>query len=237
MPSPLQIRCMTACPMRDFMARHGGMAEGVPNPPSVVEKVVIRDGEPVYRAGEPSSAVYFVYSGLVKLLARAGDADARSGRIVRIVQPAGVIGLEALFLASFECTAVAVSDVSACRISIADLKDMLDAVPRTRMRLLRYCYGELSRVQEWLADFVDHSATARVRIARLLLHMREGGTDRLHCLKHHDMASILGVAMETICRNLSQMTHDGLISEYKSASLSGYYDADIARLERVAHGG
>jgi CRP/FNR family transcriptional regulator len=217
--------------MRDFVARHGEAA-------TFIEKLTIRDGETVYRAGEPSSAVYCVYSGLVKLIAaKAGDADERAGRIVRIVQPVGVVGMEALFLSSFQCTAVAVNDVMACRISIANLKDMLDAVPRIRMRLLHYCYGELARVQEWLADFVDHSATARVRIARLLLHMREGKTDRLHCLRHHEMASILGVAMETICRNLGRMTHDGLISEYKSASVSGYYDADIPGLERVAHGG
>lgn len=236
MPNRLPIECMTKCPMRGLLAR-GGKAGGVAGPSAAIQTVAMRDGEQLYRAGEPTSGVFCVHSGLVKLVARVGDGEERAGRIVRIVQPAGVLGLESLFLSSFQCTAVAVNDVVACRISIADLKAMLDAVPRTRMRLLRYCYGELTRLEAWLADFADHSATSRVRIARLLLHMREGRTDRLHCLRHQDMASILGVAMETICRNLSRMTGDGLISEYRAAASSGYYRADIRRLEHLAHGG
>lgn len=225
--------CRKKCPLRDFTAV---MARAVANP-AAIEKLTLHDGEPAYRAGDPASAVYFVRAGLVKLVAGADAADERAGRIVRIAGAAGVIGLEALFLPSFRYSAIAMGKVAACRIATANLRCMLDAAPESKMRLLGYCHGELARVEAWLADFADHSATARVRIARLLLHMREGRTSRLHCLRHHDMAAVLGVAMETICRNLTRMTHDGLISEYKSASSSGYFDADIARLEQVAHGG
>ena len=67
----------------------------------------------LYTEGAPAVGVFSLRKGMVKLL--RSTADGRE-RIVRVLRPGDVLGLEALATAHYDTEAVAMTEVHACRI-------------------------------------------------------------------------------------------------------------------------
>lgn len=179
----------------------------------------------------PVEAVYCVRQGAVKLV----KYDANGGqRIVRVMKRGDVVGIDWAFSGSAESTAVAIGEVHACRIPVDFFRQFTARHADLQIRLLRKSQEALREVELWLAQLVGGAIPARVRVARLLLRLRDGDGERIHRLSNEDLGAILGLTEETISRVIAGFLREGMLERAGSSLAARYLRADIAALERVA---
>ena len=198
-----------------------------------IDDLTIGPRDTLFQADAPASGVFFIRSGFVKLVeySRTGTQ-----RIVRIVKPGGVAGMEAMFSSSFEHSAVAMGNVAACRIPAGDFRHMMNTNPALQRRLLEYSHQALREAEAWLSELAGGNAQTRERMALLLLRLRDGETTRIPRFTVEDVGAILGISMETASRVLSEFARANLLTKGHATAGIRCYRADIAGLERIAMG-
>ena len=161
----------------------------------------------LYTEGEQALGVFTLRKGMVKLV--RSTADGRE-RIVRVLRPGDVIGLEALATAHYDSEAVAMSEASVCRIPLSVLHHLSAHSPRLHMRLMQKWQQALRDADDWLAEL--NFGTARQRVAGLALKMRDHEQPRLTSFfARDDMGAMLDLKLETVSREISALVRDGLI--------------------------
>ena len=161
----------------------------------------------LYTEGEHALGIFTLRQGMVKLV--RSTADGRE-RIVRVLRPGDVIGLEALATAHYDSEAVAMSEASVCRIPLSVLHHLSAHSPRLHMRLMQKWQQALRDADDWLAEL--NFGTARQRVAGLALKMRDHEQPRLTSFfARDDMGAMLDLKLETVSREISALVRDGLI--------------------------
>jgi CRP-like cAMP-binding protein len=92
----------------------------------------------------------------------------------------------------------------------------------------------LRETEQWLVDMTSTGATARVRMARLLLRLRDGESKRIYNFSREDLGLMLGVTIETASRTIAAFQRERLLVRREADQK--FYDADVVRLEMVARG-
>lgn len=161
----------------------------------------------LYTEGEPAQGVFTLRKGTVKLV--RSTADGRE-RIVRVLRPGDVVGLEALVTARYDTEAVAMVDVSVCRIPLSILHHLSAHSPRLHMRLMQKWQQALKDADDWLAEL--NFGTARQRVAGLALKMRDSEQPQFTSFfARDDMGAMLDLKLETVSREISALVREGLI--------------------------
>jgi CRP-like cAMP-binding protein len=74
-------------------------------------------------------------------------------------------------------------------------------------------------------------------MARLLLKLRTGNSDRIIRFTGEDMAAILGITFETVSRLVSEFKRLGILQYIYGSKGTKYFRGDIAALEKIAQEG
>jgi CRP-like cAMP-binding protein len=168
----------------------------------------------LYEKDEAAPSVYTVRSGLIKL-----KIDLPNGcqRIVRLLRPGDVAGIEALVDERYHHTAIALQDADVCRIPRGVVL-RLDATNPSVHRAL---------MERWqrLLDQADHfvvalsTGPAEARMARLLITL--GCTpDRPEAMpSREDMGALLGITTETASRVMAEFKRRGLVHTDKGSDV------------------
>ncbi|MCL1872016.1 MAG: Crp/Fnr family transcriptional regulator [Promicromonosporaceae bacterium] len=168
-------------------------------------------GTALARAGEPTSRLFVVHTGRVKV--RRLAADGRE-TIVRVVGPGEVTGEEA-FLTGAPPVAdtVAVEDTRVCTFDHAELTGLLTALPGIGVGMLRALAEKLVSAERMVAALASSDVGARV--AAYLLDLPgtwDGGRAVVHLpLPKNQVAAYLGTTPETLSRRLAALERDGLV--------------------------
>lgn len=173
-----------------------------------IDKLRLQGGTVLYSAGERARAVFNVRTGLLKLVQYAPNGDQR---IVRLLRPGDLAGLEALVDAPLEHTAVAMCASDVCRIPCEVVHKLIAATPRLLGQLMRRWHRSLHQADEWLT--LLSTGNARARMARLMLLLQDGSAQpvcRLFC--REDLAAILGITTETASRIVADFRRRHLIA-------------------------
>jgi CRP-like cAMP-binding protein len=133
-----------------------------------IDDMVFAADAPLYTEGQTAVGVFTLRKGLVKLV--RATADGRE-RIVRVLRPGDVIGLEALATARYDSEAIALVEAQVCRIPLSVLHHLSSNSPRLHKRLMRRWQQALKDADDWLADL--NFGSARQRVAALALKMRD----------------------------------------------------------------
>jgi len=186
----------------------------------------------LYHQGAKSEALFTVREGAIKLVRHGIDGSAR---IVRIVKPGDLAGLEVLSGREYDASAVAVGPVRICRLPLASVEKLKALDAGVAERMLEKASEALFEAQAWLAELTAGSAPARVRVARLLLRLRNYDTGRqIIRLASADIAAILGITVETASRVMAAFKREGILLPPESGS--AVMGADIEALELEADG-
>ena len=95
-----------------------------------IDDLVYQPGDTLYEALASALGVFTLRQGMVKLV--RVSADGRE-RVVRVLVPGDVAGLEALATGHYDSQAVALSEVSLCRIPL-EVMHQLCQLERTRLQ-------------------------------------------------------------------------------------------------------
>ncbi len=176
-----------------------------------IDDLEFAPGDTLLHMGEAAGSLMTLKVGLVKLVRNMPDGRQR---IVRVLRPGDVIGLEAMFATVYESEAVALTSVNVCRLPVDVIHRLNRETPRLHERLMVKWHQSLKEADAWLADL--NFGNARQRLAGLILNMSahhadEAGDAQVMLFSREDMGAMLDLKLETVSRTLSAFIREGVL--------------------------
>jgi CRP-like cAMP-binding protein len=172
-----------------------------------IDDLVYQPGDTLYEAMAAALGVFTVRQGMLKLV--RVSADGRE-RVVRVLVPGDVAGLEALATGHYDSQAVALSEVSLCRIPLEVMHRLSANSPRMHRELMKKWQSALKLADDWLADL--NFGSARQRVGSLIRKMHEVSGDGTATLfGRDDMGAMTDLKLETVSREVSALVRAEVI--------------------------
>ncbi len=172
-----------------------------------IDDLELRAGTSLYAEASPALGVFTLRSGMIKLVRVTPDGRMR---IVRVLRPGDVAGLEALATSRYDSAAVALTDIAVCRIPLSVMHTLGANSPRLHKRLMEKWQHALKEADDWLADL--NFGTARQRVANFVLKMRSPAEPQISTLfAREDMGAMLDLKLETVSREVSALVRENII--------------------------
>lgn len=192
-PMPLQ-------PVSSFLAPRALLEAGAYSLPA---------GATLFADGDPAEHVFSVRHGFLKLWRL--DCNGRC-RIVRLLGPGDMAGLEAMVQPAYGLTAAALTPVQLCKLPRALLEGLEQDHPSLYRDVERRWHAQLQRTDTLLLEVI--TGPARERILKLLKYLAEfAAPDPCPRVRRLDMAALLDVAPETVARVIAELKRGGLLVE------------------------
>nr|WP_315594588.1 Crp/Fnr family transcriptional regulator [uncultured Cupriavidus sp.] len=210
----------TLCPFQPVCRHARGGATSGRQQWLTPDRRYLQAGETLYAQGRPALAAYPVHEGGLK---QVYESQLGWHQVSGFLQPGDVAGLEsseaatdaATGVATYRASAIALQDTECCAIPVEALRAQM-ADPAFRGAILAILRRQAERQSELLVAI--GSMKAAQRLAMLLLDLaaeqaRRGMTDDALTLAmtRNDIASYLGLTLETVSRLLSRFGANGLI--------------------------
>lgn len=163
----------------------------------------------LYQVGEEGKSLFTIRSGLIKLIQYLPSGNQR---IVRLLRPGSVAGLELVVGKNYRHTAVALEGTEVCRIPMAIIEHLGAHHPQlSRQMALRWQMG-LNEADRFITEL--STGTAESRVAHLLLFLQTEALDG-NCvmLSREDMGAMLGITTETASRVMAEFKRRGITQE------------------------
>lgn len=191
-----------------------------------IEDFKFTPGSVIFKQGDKVNGLYTIRSGMVKLNRLNADG---TQRILRILRIGDIIGLEASLSQHYENDAIAINTVTACRIPSDVIKRLDRESPRLHRNLMQKWHETVIEADQWFGELTN--GLARVRMARLLLKMRDSDDSDVSSLfSLEDIGSVLGMTIETASRIINTLLREGKIRRINGGDR--HYQIDIAALEK-----
>ena len=176
-----------------------------------VQKVTFKKGAILFLQGQPSSSLYSLSDGIVKICTHTSDGWEQ---IVGLGGPTNLlVGLQSIREDRYVYTAVAITPVHACEISDRAVLDGCQDRSDVAMRLVAGVNAQLAHSRA-LVEVMGHKfAAAKIASLILLMTPKSGHGVCFFGLPFSrlDMASLLGLTEETVCRLMADMKRTGAI--------------------------
>jgi len=181
----------------------------------------------LYEKDATAPSVYTVRSGLIKLKV---DVPNGSQRIVRLLRPGDVAGMETLVGERYHHTAIALQDADVCRIPREVVMHLDKTSPSVHQALQKRWQRAVDQADHFIVAL--STGPAEARMARLLITL--GCTDDLPetMPSREDMGALLGITTETASRIIAEFKRRGLIHTNKG----NFVVCDSAGLIQLANG-
>ena len=166
-------------------------------------------GAALFREGERADGMHIVLRGVVKVVRFAPDGREM---VLHLVRKGNTIGEAAMFQkGTFPASAVAVDDVETLFLPADALFTLVTENPEMALRMLAALSLRLRMFAHKLA--AQGQGGAACRLATYLLHRRQiGGGDCIRLgVSREVLANLLGLARETLSRQLSRFSEAGLV--------------------------
>lgn len=183
-----------------------------------LDKIVQRNtpfhrGDHLFRQGERFKGIYIVTSGSIKsyYINKHGEEC-----VVGFFLPGELIGLDAIHTRTHSCSAAVLETTSICEVPFAQLEELTNSIPSLQHQLLCLLSKEVHNDCEMVAILASHSAEERLASFLLSLSSRykaRGLSAREFNLSmsRTEIASFLGLAVETVSRAFSRFQDQGLL--------------------------
>ena len=176
-----------------------------------VKQVHFAKGDILFAQGQPSSSVYSLGSGVVKI--SSTTADGRE-QIVGISSPGKLlVGLQSINDDIYEYTAVAETDVSACKIRHNALLHAVQNQGDVALRLIGSINAQLAHSRSMMEVMGRKCAAAKIAsFIKLITPMSSNGHKRFTLpFSRSEIADLLGLSEETVCRQMAKLKRRGVL--------------------------
>lgn len=173
----------------------------------------IKKGEIIFEEGETLNGVYCVKDGICKLSKLSANGR---DQIVKLVLKGDLLGQRSLIgEESANLTAIALNDMEVCFIPKREIINDLHKNSDFSMDVLKQMAQDLRESDDVIVNMAQKSV--KQRLAEVLLYINDnfGVNDDGYLsvmLSREDYASVVGTALESAIRTLSQFKKSGLIS-------------------------
>lgn len=214
-PDPARARC-TTCMMRNICMAASLEAGEMSRLDSVVRSWrSVKQGERLYRAGDPFRSLYAVRVGSFKTVV----APERGKETISGFYMAGdSIGMDGVCQETHNCDAIALEDSVVCVIPFHQLEALCREIKPLQRHLHKMFSAEIVRESRQMM-LLGNNMSAEQRVAAFLLNVsaryRERGysaTSFVLRMTREDIGSFLGMTLETVSRTLSKFQQEGLLT-------------------------
>ena len=171
-------------------------------------------GDTLFRSGQALGSLYVAREGAFKTVAIDAEGEQQ---VVGFHLPGELMGLDAMGTGKHACEAEALSPASVCEIPMGQLEAVCRQVPGLQHQLLRIIGQGINRDQTHMEMLGRRQAPERLA---LFLH---GLSERYRQLgrpadqfmlpmSREDIASYLGLVIETVSRTLTKLQDEGIIA-------------------------
>jgi CRP/FNR family transcriptional regulator len=163
------------------------------------------------------------------------DGDGNQ-QVIGFHLPGELLGLDALGTGKHACEAQALTHANVCEVPLAQLEHVAEQVPGLQRQLLRIIGQGINRDQGHIEMLGRRNAHERMAIFLHQISARyralgRSGERFLLPMSREDIASYLGLVIETVSRTLGKMQEEGLIA----VNGREITVLDAARLDAQAH--
>jgi CRP/FNR family transcriptional regulator len=176
-----------------------------------VKQVRYSAGDALFIKGEKSCCLHSVTSGLVKIINLTPDG--REQIIGLSNSNALLAGLQTLSEAQHEYTAIAATDVSACKLRVSALLATVKSGSDIAVRLVNAINSQLAHSRALMRVLGHRCAAAKIAsFIRLLIPESQHGNAKYTLpLSRGEMANMLGLSEETVCRQMAKMKRRNIL--------------------------
>jgi len=190
--------------------------------------------ERLFRSGDSLSSIYVARDGAFKTVSvsEAGDEQ-----VIGFHLAGELVGLDALGSGAHRCEAIALTDANVCEVPFQDLASVAAQLPSLQQQLLRVIGQSADRDQDHMEMLAKRQANERIALflhglSGRLQRIGQSGSDFKLPMSREDIASFLGLALETVSRGFSRLQDDGVISVLGRR----IEILDPGELDRLGHG-
>lgn len=173
----------------------------------------IRKKQIIYYEGDSISGIYLILSGKVKAIKLNDD-----GRefVTGMYGPEDYIGIQAMLSGDqYNETVEAIEDTTICLLPKETVNQLLDNYTDIGQKFIKVLSSNLIEKEEQLMQLAYHSV--RKRMAEVLLRLAKSSSDGVDELiiriSREDLASMAGMATETVSRTLSDFKDENIIEK------------------------
>lgn len=196
-----------------------------------IKQVRFEKGEIIFTQDQPPCCIYSVSSGLVKICSITPDGQEQ---IVGFANRHGLmVGLQSLSHDRYADSAIAETNVTACKITKRSLLRKVAEDPQVALSLIAATSTQLRMSRALMRVMEHHGAAAKIAAFLVLVVPQTNGGDQRYPmpLSRAEIADILGLSEETVCRHMAKMKRDGIL--YAPRGSLNVYDWD--RLNELAN--
>jgi len=176
-----------------------------------VKQVRFTKGTVVFAEGQKSCCLYSLISGLVKITNHTSDGREQ---IVGLSTPGKLlVGLQGISAERYEYTAVAETEVYACKIRHRGLLRAVRGEGDVAMRLVAALNAQLAHARALMQVMGQKCAAAKIASFIQLVAPHGGETHKRYTLpfSRREIANLLGLSEETVCRQMATMKRRGIL--------------------------
>ena len=196
-----------SCAVREFALFANLTEEDFARIHAPIDNLAYRAQQTLFNEGDKASGIFTLRSGMLKLSRITGDGRRR---ILRLLRPGDVVGLEALVTGRYDSEAAALTDITLCRIPTEVVQKLSQSSPRMHAGLLGKWQKALREADDWLASI--NFGTARQRVCHFILKMRHTNAPGVVTLfSREDMGAMMDLKQETVSREISALVRIGAL--------------------------
>jgi CRP/FNR family transcriptional regulator len=202
-----------SCPFQEIRALNGTnlSAELLCMLDDTVQSVNFRHGEILFMQGQPSSWLFAVSDGMVKICTHSPDGREQ---IVGLSSPQSLlVGLQSINEDRYAYSAIAASNVTACKVNHRTLLERVRNKGDLAMRLIQAMNSQLAHSRALMEVLGHKCAAAKIASFILLMTPKSKKANGGFALPFSrlEIASLLGLSEETVCRLMANMKREGAI--------------------------
>ena len=177
-----------------------------------LQSVTFNQGEILFLQGQPSSSLFSLTEGMVKICTHTPDGREQ---IIGLSSPGNLlVGLQSISDTRHAYTSIAVTPVRACKINHRTLLERVEDGGDIALRLIQAANAQLAHSRA-LMEVLGHKC-ASAKIASFILLMtpksEHGNCGFAMPFSRMEMANILGLTEETVCRLMANMKRSGAVN-------------------------
>ncbi|CAG7856027.1 Anaerobic regulatory protein [biofilm metagenome] len=180
----------------------------------VKSKRPIKLDEYLYRQGDKCESFYVARSGSFRSFISNSDG---SEQTISFYLPGELMGLDSLQNGRFHCSVVAMETATVCELPLAKLNGIYAKIPAVQAQMTRIIGKEIISDHDKIVLLGNRSASEKIATFLLMLSQRYhalgySGTKFNLSMRRYDIANFLGLTIETVSRQLANLSKQGIIT-------------------------
>jgi CRP/FNR family transcriptional regulator, anaerobic regulatory protein len=180
----------------------------------VQRKRPVKSDEYLYRQETQSHSLYAVKSGSFRSFIANPEGYEQT---IGFYLPGELMGLDSLQNGRFHCSVVALETSAVCELPLPLLNELSTKIPSLQAQLMRMVGTQISSDHDKIVLLGNRSATEKMATFLLMLSQRYNAlgfssTEFNLTMNRQDIANFLGLTIETVSRQLANLSKKGVIT-------------------------